>query len=655
MRRLFLACLAGLTALIVLGPATAQADDTIFDIQLGVYPEGTVVHVDNVVVTGVGKFGYFVQEPDPDPTWQRQWSGIWVFTNQDHTVHKGDVVNLVGTYQEYFNFSEIDVTFPGSSQQYVGAGTIPDPVPCLISEVNDTGALAEAYESVLIRVDRDDPTLYAYPLNSFSEWYLRTEPDGTGDSLLVDQYSAKPGDDFEYDVPAPGTELSFAQGMLVYNYNQYKLAPRNCETDLGTPCKPRLRGAYSTSNTTIKVQFGIPVEQSSAENPANYLLATATPVLTATRDPDNHKWVHLTTATQADGVPETISVSNVAGENGGLIMDPNQTYDFLSGITSIYDIQYVPNPAVDDASPKLGKVVTIAGRLTATEGNYCYVQDGDGTAWHGLYSRVAKDGEIAVGDSVQISGIVAEYYGATQLSYQSGVDNFRNFGHFPPHPVVVNTVGANQIPYRGLNRTAEPWEYCLIKLPNCTLKDSLPGVPGPYFGEWLLRQQTNPVWPDTAACDFQTSFPVSYDPCVGDRVDMTGILFYAYSQYRIAPRTGRGGDIVVLFDNPNCAPLAVDEPAIDLPADLDQNLPNPFGRSTAIHFSLPEARSVSLEVLDVGGRLVKVLASGPLRAGEHAYTWDGTNRDGRQVGSGTYFYRLRSGSQELSRKMVLLP
>jgi hypothetical protein len=225
--------------LVALTPLTAfvgstRADVTIYQVQLGAFAVGTVVEIDGVVVTAAGLFDYFVQEPNPnpDPPGGRQYSGIRVFTNGMHTIYKGDVVDLRGTYQEYYGFSEIDATPLGSFTTYVGPGAVPDPIPCLISEVNDAGGHAEAYEGVLVQVDRNDNSLYAYGVDQYNEWYVRTNSDGTGDSLLVDHYPARSGGDFEYETPSPGSLLAFSRGILVYDHNHFKLAPRG-DTDLG--------------------------------------------------------------------------------------------------------------------------------------------------------------------------------------------------------------------------------------------------------------------------------------------------------------------------------------------------------------------------------------------------------------------------------------
>lgn len=624
----------------------ALADTSIFDIQLGVVLPGTFVQVDNVVVTGVGKFGFFVQEPNPDPTWQRQWSGVWFFTNANNgNVHKGDLVNVSGTVAEFFDFTEIDMNVGGGTFEIVGTGTIPSPVNLLISECNDTGALAEAYESVFIRVDRTDPSLFARAADAFNEWYVSTAATiGTGDSLLVDTRSAQPGDDFEYDIPAAGTQLSYVQGILTYDHAKYKIAPRNCETDLGGPCKPVLKGGYSVGVNKVNVQFGVGVDELTSENANNYELGSGFNVLSAMRDDANHKLVHLTTDNLPNGSPEQVIVNNVKSE-GGLVGSPNQTANFRSGFTPIQQIQFVANPGTNDISPLVNEVVTVDGKITATDGNYYYLQDAEGGQWDGIYSRIAKTGDIHVGDRIQVTGAVNEFNGATQIGFKQGNDNFVNLG-FVGNPV-VNTVTAGQIKYRSSTKVAEPFEYQLVKIVNATV-DSLAGTPGPVFREWLLKQL-----PDTAGCDLDGITGVSYDPCISDRVDMTGILRFAFGTYRIAPRTGRGLDINVVFDNPACAKTAVDETSA-ASLVLGASQPNPFTSSTQIFLRLPATGPVSLEVVDVGGRVVRTLAEGEMTAGPHMLTWDGRREDGQRVPAGTYFYRLRTKGREVARKLMVV-
>jgi hypothetical protein len=89
-------------------------------------------------------------------------------------------------------------------------------------------------------------------------------------------------------------------------------------------------------------------------------------------------------------------------------------------------------------------------------------------------------------------------------------------------------------------------------------------------------------------------------------------------------------------------------------AVLYQNYPNPFNPSTSIEFYLPKRERASLRIYDVSGKLVRTIIDGSLDGGEHRYSWDGSNNEGRRVSSGVYFYMLRSESIELSRKAVLI-
>ena len=100
--------------------------------------------------------------------------------------------------------------------------------------------------------------------------------------------------------------------------------------------------------------------------------------------------------------------------------------------------------------------------------------------------------------------------------------------------------------------------------------------------------------------------------------------------------------------------VGVDPISADAALDLRQNRPNPFGLETSIAFALPRPSLVRLEVVDVSGRLVRVLAGGPLSGGEHIYRWDGLTDAGHRAAAGTYFYRLRCDGKDASRRMVLL-
>ncbi|SMO59270.1 YCF48-related protein [Gracilimonas mengyeensis] len=82
---------------------------------------------------------------------------------------------------------------------------------------------------------------------------------------------------------------------------------------------------------------------------------------------------------------------------------------------------------------------------------------------------------------------------------------------------------------------------------------------------------------------------------------------------------------------------------------LHQNYPNPFNPSTTFSFDLKKTGHVKLSVFDITGREVAVIQDNRLAAGSHSILF---NAEG--LASGTYFYRLKTKDQVLSKKFTLI-
>ena len=91
-----------------------------------------------------------------------------------------------------------------------------------------------------------------------------------------------------------------------------------------------------------------------------------------------------------------------------------------------------------------------------------------------------------------------------------------------------------------------------------------------------------------------------------------------------------------------------------LPLTLYQNHPNPFNPTTTIEYYVPAQVHVRVAIYDVSGRQIKNLVDGIREKGFHKTEWNGTDEQGKPVTSGVYFYRLISGKETISRKMVYL-
>lgn len=82
---------------------------------------------------------------------------------------------------------------------------------------------------------------------------------------------------------------------------------------------------------------------------------------------------------------------------------------------------------------------------------------------------------------------------------------------------------------------------------------------------------------------------------------------------------------------------------------LSQNYPNPFNAKTLIEFDLPEPSHVTLEIYNVLGRRIAILADRMRETGYHRITWNASEQP-----SGIYFYRITANSFADTKKMLLL-
>jgi len=82
--------------------------------------------------------------------------------------------------------------------------------------------------------------------------------------------------------------------------------------------------------------------------------------------------------------------------------------------------------------------------------------------------------------------------------------------------------------------------------------------------------------------------------------------------------------------------------------------PNPFNPSTTIEYSVTKSGVATIEIFNVKGQLVKTVWNGKQEAGTYKMRWDGMNQNGKSVGSGIYFAKLKSIDGETVKKLILL-
>ncbi len=168
--------------------------------------------------------------------------------------------------------------------------------------------------------------------------------------------------------------------------------------------------------------------------------------------------------------------------------------------------------------------------------------------------------------------------------------------------------------------------------------------------------------------------PVTASSIVSDPGGLITSQFYEYSggyQQADTIRPGKGywvkvsgaGNIVITTDTLSAAPSSRikieviaelppsppeirDEAGQPLPERfaIEQNYPNPFNGTTVIRYALSEPSMVTLKIFDLLGREVIALEEGYRDAGVVVVGWDGTDANGRGVGSGVFYARFQAMS-----------
>ena len=193
--------------------------------------------------------------------------------------------------------------------------------------------------------------------------------------------------------------------------------------------------------------------------------------------------------------------------------------------TTIRDIQYTTDASGD--SPLKDQVVTVSGIVTgepyAFGGSKMYLQDGSGP-WSGVYlymganinTLVPEGTIISEGDSVTVTGTVAEYSGLTEIINVTAL-TLDAEGVGCPAPMVVPADSLNQ----------EKYEGCLVRVENVAISNADAG-----FGEWEVSDASGSVLIDDEGNAKYYFWPAEYDSCIS----ITGPLGYSYGAWKITPR-----------------------------------------------------------------------------------------------------------------------
>ncbi|MCF7911931.1 MAG: T9SS type A sorting domain-containing protein [Candidatus Cloacimonetes bacterium] len=185
---------------------------------------------------------------------------------------------------------------------------------------------------------------------------------------------------------------------------------------------------------------------------------------------------------------------------------------------TVYDIQYTTDPSGD--SPLAGQIVTVSGIVTATNwyvsgnANRFFISDPEGGEWHGIFV-FNYDFEVELGDEVELTAEVSEYFGFTELTNLTELTVLSS-GNPVPEPLEVTTLAVSG---------TEAYESVLVQV-----NDVVVTVGPNNYGEAFIDDGSGECQTDDAM--------YSYEPVAGNEYQyIIGIVDYSYDEYGLNPRS----------------------------------------------------------------------------------------------------------------------
>ncbi|HPR16645.1 MAG TPA: PKD domain-containing protein [Candidatus Cloacimonadota bacterium] len=196
--------------------------------------------------------------------------------------------------------------------------------------------------------------------------------------------------------------------------------------------------------------------------------------------------------------------------------------------TTIYDIQYTTDPGTSNyyPSPLVGQSVTVTGIVTGADygqDNKFFMSDPEGGPWHGIYVYDYTVGP-ALGDEVEVTGTVSEYYGLTELGYCT--ITILSSGNTVPAPSVVTTLDL------AVPALAEQYEGCLVSVSDVIVTEAQNN-----YGEWYVDDGSGECQVDDGFFYLDTVTPPIVITVGMTWAQIIGCLDFSYDEYAINPRT----------------------------------------------------------------------------------------------------------------------
>jgi hypothetical protein len=293
---------------------------------------------------------------------------------------------------------------------------------------------------------------------------------------------------------------------------------------------------------------------------------------------------------------------------------PNSYFHIVIGNSNdIYNIQFTNNS--DDGtypSDFEGQSVTVHGVVTAINygNNSIYISDPCGGEWHGICVD-NFEGNPQIGDIVQLTGIVSEYYGFTKIINLTNSEIIGSQSPILPTVVTTSEIASNES-LEGV--------FCRIENVHVTQSEN-------NYNEWYCSDNTSQCQIDDGIYQYPGNINI------GDNFSsIMGVVDYAYGEYSLNPRS---------IDDFN-TPVSNMDNTIN---KIFKLFPNPFNPSkTFLQFNVRENSKIT--IYNVKGQKIKSL--------DNKSTWNGKDFSGKIVSNGIYFVKICSHKKMEIRKVMVL-
>ncbi|MBJ12994.1 MAG: hypothetical protein CMG62_07970 [Candidatus Marinimicrobia bacterium] len=104
----------------------------------------------------------------------------------------------------------------------------------------------------------------------------------------------------------------------------------------------------------------------------------------------------------------------------------------------------------------------------------------------------------------------------------------------------------------------------------------------------------------------------------------------------------------------NGDPLSINTQGIPSKVSLGSPYPNPFNHNITLPVFLSESGIISFSIYDIKGKQIKSKEHQFLNSGENNIFWNGSDRSGKQVSSGTYYLHIQNEGRSQVEEILFL-